>query len=115
TGDTDFHNAVAFMRTLGMPRNCFIRNCTFEDNFSTELAMCGGEGWIIEGNTFANNRGRMPGCDIDGEDGWEHMVGDILRNNSFHSPLDVIFSAGSSLAAFENTFHQSTMMVWSRT
>ncbi|WP_338449824.1 chitobiase/beta-hexosaminidase C-terminal domain-containing protein [Niallia oryzisoli] len=115
SGDTDFNGAVAFIRTIGMPRNCYIKNCTLEDNFSTGLAMCGGQGWTIEGNMFSNNRGRMPGCDIDWEDGWEHMVGDVLKKNTFNSRLGVIFSAGGSLAAFDNTFNQSTMTVWSRT
>lgn len=115
SGDTDFNGAVAFIRTFGMPRNCYIRNCTFENNFSTGLALTGGQGWLIEGNTFSNNKGRMPGCDIDWEDGWEHMVGDVLNNNTFNSPIGVIFSAGSSLAAFNNTFNQSTMTVWGRT
>lgn len=115
SGDNDFNGAVAFIRTMGMPRNCYIKNCTFENNFSTGLAMCGGQDWLIEGNTFSNNGGRMPGCDIDWEDGWEHMVGDILKNNTFNSRLGVIFSAGGSLAAFNNTFNRSTMTVWGRT
>lgn len=114
-GDTDFGGAVAFMRTMGMPRHCFIRHCTFKGNFSTGLALCGGEGWVVERNTFSGNGGRMPGCDIDWEDGWEHMVGDILKNNHFYSPVGVIMSAGSSLCAFENTFHESAMIVWGRT
>ncbi|WP_049683230.1 chitobiase/beta-hexosaminidase C-terminal domain-containing protein [Peribacillus loiseleuriae] len=115
SGDTDFGGAVAFMRTFGMPRNGFIKNCTFEDNFSTGLAMCGGQGWFIENNTFSNNRGRMPGCDIDWEDGWEHMVGDVLKHNTFNSPIGVIFSAGGSLAACNNTFNRSALTVWGRT
>jgi parallel beta-helix repeat protein len=115
TGDTDFGGTVAFIRTLGMPRDCFIKNCTFENNFSTGLALCGGQGWLIEGNTFSNNKGRMPGCDIDWEDGWEHMVGDVLKNNTFNSPLGVIMSAGASLSAFENTFNRSALTVWGRT
>jgi hypothetical protein len=115
TGDTDFGGAVAFIRTIGMPRNCFIKNCTFENNFSTGLALCGGQGWLIEGNSFSNNNGRMPGCDIDWEDGWEHMVGDVLKNNTFNSPLGVIMSAGGSLAAFENTFNRAALTVWART
>lgn len=114
-GDPDFGGAVAFMRTMGMPRHCFIKNCTFEDNFSTGLALCGGEGWLIEGNRFASNGGRMPSCDIDWEDGWEHMVGDVLRKNQFYSRIGVIMSAGSSLCALENTFHESTMLVRGRT
>lgn len=115
TGDTDFGGAVAFIRTIGMPRKCFIKNCTFENNYSTGLALCGGQGWLIEGNTFSNNKGRMPGCDIDWEDGWEHMVGDVLKNNTFNSPLGVIMSAGASLVAFENTFNRSVLTVWGRT
>lgn len=115
TGDADFGGAVAFMRTVGMPRDCFIKNCTFENNFSTGLALCGGQGWLIEGNTFSNNKGRMPGCDIDWEDGWEHMVGDMLKNNTFNSPIGVIMSAGASLAALENTFNRSALTVWART
>lgn len=115
SGDSDFNGAVAFIRTMGMPRHCYIKNCTFEDNISTGLAMCGGQSWLIEGNTFSNNGGRMPGCDIDWEDGWEHMVGDVLKNNTFNSRLGVILSAGGSLAAFENTFNQSNITVWSRT
>ncbi|WP_368657359.1 chitobiase/beta-hexosaminidase C-terminal domain-containing protein [Metabacillus halosaccharovorans] len=115
SGDTDFNGAVAFIRTIGMPRNCYIINCTFEENYSTGLAMCGGQNWLIEGNIFSNNGGRIPGCDIDWEDGWEHMVGDVLKNNTFNSRLGVIFSAGGSLAAFNNSFHQSTMTVWGRT
>lgn len=57
----------------------------------------------------------MPACDIDWEDGWEHMVGDVLKNNTFNSPLGVIMSAGASLAAFENTFNRAALTVWART
>lgn len=42
--------------------------------------MCGGQGWLIEVNTFSNNGGRMPGCDIDLENCRKHMVGDILKS-----------------------------------
>ncbi|MEK3991719.1 hypothetical protein [Robertmurraya sp. FSL R5-0851] len=115
SGDSDFSGAVAFIRTIGMPRNCFIRNCKFENNFSTGLALCGGQGWIIEGNTFSNNKGRMPGCDIDWEDGWEHMVGDVLRENTFNSNIGVIMSGGASLTAFNNIFNRSALTIWGRT
>ena len=85
-GNTDFNNAVAFLATVGMPRKCFFKNCKFEDNLSTGLAMCGGEGWLLEGNSFdRNSNGRMPSCDIDWEDGWENMHGDIVKNNIFNS------------------------------
>jgi uncharacterized protein YjdB len=114
TQDGDF-NAVAFIRTVAMPRRCFIKNCIIEDNFSTGIALCGGEDWLIEGNTFSNNRGRMPGCDIDWEDGWENMIGDITTKNTFNTLSGVIFSAGGSLALFNNTFNNSNLVAWGRT
>ncbi|WP_057912992.1 BppU family phage baseplate upper protein [Peribacillus muralis] len=112
--DNDF-SAVAFIRTVDMPKKCFVKNCTIEDNFSTGISICGGEDWIIKGNTFANNKGRMPGCDIDWEDGWENMVGDIATENIFNSPLGVVYSAGSSLALLNNTFNNSCLTIWGRT
>ena len=36
-------------------------------------AACGGQRWIIRNNVFRRNGGRMPGCDIDWEDGLEYM------------------------------------------
>lgn len=114
-GDTDFNGAVAFLRTIGMPRQCKIKNCHFEENTSTGLAMCGGQEWLIEGNTFVNNKGRTPGCDIDWEDGWDAMALDVVRYNRFTSPLGIILSAGSSLAIYENEFTMSTMKAWGRT
>lgn len=77
--------------------------------------MCGGQEWLIEGNTFVNNKGRTPGCDIDWEDGWDAMALDVVRYNRFTSPLGIILSAGSSLAIYENEFTMSTMKAWGRT
>jgi len=112
--DPDF-KAVAFLRTCGMPRECFIRNCIIEDNFSCGLAMCGGEGWLLEGNAFSRNGKRMPACDIVWEDGWDSVVGDIVRNNSFNSKNGIIAAAGCSLTLYGNTFKQSTLAMWNRT
>lgn len=112
--DTDF-SAVAFLRTGSMPINCFIRNCTFEDNFSCGLAMCGGQNWTIENNSFSRNGKRMPACDIDWEDGWDTMIGDIIRNNTFNSNCGVIFSAGASLTLHNNTFNRSNLVIYGRT
>lgn len=114
TQDNDF-NATVFFRTPGMARDCFITNTTFEDNFSTGLAMSGGQDWLIKGNNFNNNSVRTPACDIDWEDGWETMVGDVVKNNSFNSDKGVILSAGASTALFDNDFNQSFLKVYGRT
>lgn len=115
SGDTDFNGAVAFIRTLGIPRRCFIKNCTFEDNFSTGLAMTGGQDWTITGNTFSRNTGRMPGCDIVWEDGWDAMVGDIIKNNTFNSVLGIVTAAGANLSIFSNRFNHSYLFMKTRT
>ncbi|WP_052158656.1 Ig-like domain-containing protein [Halobacillus sp. BBL2006] len=115
TLDTDF-GAIVFIRTVGMPRFCEIVNCRFEDNFSTGLALTGGEGWLIDSCTFSNNsNGRTPACDVDWEDGWETMQGDVFRNNTVTSRNGVILSAGNSIALHNNTFDQSHLQVYSRT
>lgn len=115
SGDIDWNGAVAFIRTLGIPRRCFIKNSTFENNFSTGLAMTGGQDWTISGNTFSGNNGRTPGCDIDWEDGWDAMVGDIVKNNIFNSTLGIDVAAGQNLSLFNNTFNNSYIYIWERT
>jgi len=111
--DTDF-SAVAMLRTYTMPTECFIRNCTIEDNFSCGIAMTGGQSWTIEGNTFARNGKRMPACDIDWEDGWDAAVGDICRNNTFHSNNGIFLVGGSNIVLYGNTFKNSHLGINSR-
>lgn len=111
--DTDFR-AVAMLRTMIMPTECFIRNCVIEDNYSCGIALTGGQGWVIENNIFNRNGKRMPSCDIDWEDGWEASVGDICRNNNFNSPSGVIISGGSSIALYSNAFNESNLHIWPR-
>lgn len=103
-GNSDFHDAVAFVDNFAMPINNYIIDCVIEDNYSTGLAACGGQGWLIKGNVFRRNGGRMPGCDIDWEDGWEYMQGDLIENNTFESRLNVVVCAGIGLVFRNNTF-----------
>lgn len=114
-GDTDYGGAIAFIRTMGVPRDCSIKNSVIEDNWSTGLAMVGGQNWTIDGNTFSRNYGRAPSCDIDWEDGWDAMVGDIVKNNTFNSMFAITLSAGANISIFNNTFNNAAMDVWSRT
>ncbi len=104
SGNSDFHNAIAFVDNRAMPINNYMIDCTIEDNYSTGFAACGGQGWLIKGNTFRRNAGRMPGCDIDWEDGWEYMQGDLIEDNVFESRLNVITCAGVGLIFRNNTF-----------
>jgi hypothetical protein len=115
SGDTDFNGAVAFIRTLGIPRKCFIKNSILSDNWTSGLAMTGGQDWTISGNTFSGNGGRPPGCDIVWEDGWDAMVGDIVKNNSFNSTLGIVTTAGANHSIFDNTFNKSYIYIWERT
>jgi hypothetical protein len=112
--DPDFQS-VALLRTIGTNRKSYIRECRIENNFSTGIAACGGYDNRIEGNFFSGNNGRMPGCDIDYEDGWENACGDIVRNNTFGSNLGITTASSSSLAVFDNLFNNSRITVWDRT
>lgn len=115
SGDTDFNGAVAFIRTLGIPRKCFIKNSILADSWSSGLAMTGGQDWTISGNKFLGNGGRSPGCDIVWEDGWDAMVGDIVKNNTFNSTLGIVTAAGANHSIFNNTFNKSYIYIWART
>lgn len=115
TGDIDYKGAVAFIRTLGIPRRCFIKDSILSDSWSTGLAMTGGQDWTISGNIFSGNGGRTPGCDIDWEDGWDAMVGDIVKDNTFNSTLGIVAAAGANLSIFNSTFNKSYIYIWSRT
>lgn len=115
SGDLDFNGAIAFIRTMAFPRKCYIINCKFEDNYSCGVAMCGGQDWLIENNSFSRNGRRMPACDIDWEDGWDAMIGDIVKGNTFNSMLGVTIAAGNSLAFFDNKFNNSYVAIWNRT
>jgi hypothetical protein len=115
SGDTDFKGAVAFIRTIGIPKKCFIKNCTFEDNFSSGLAMTGGQDWTITENTFSRNTGRAPGCDTVWEDGWDAMIGDIVKNNTFNSVLGIVTAGGANISIIENQFNNSYLYMKTRT
>jgi hypothetical protein len=102
-GHPDFNNAIGFFTNYHPPIRNYIRNCIIEDNYSCGFAACGGINWRIEGNIFRRNGGRMPGCDIDWEDGWEFSQDDLIRNNSFESHSGLIVCAGLNHVFSGNT------------
>lgn len=93
-GSRDFQDAIGFITEFKPPTRNYIRNCIIEDNFSLGFAACGGINWFIEDNTFRRNGGRMPGFDIDWEDGWEYSQDDVVRNNSFESASSLVVCSG---------------------
>jgi len=108
-GNSDFGDAFAFVENRAMPVRNYMIDCTIEDNFSCGFAACGGQQWTIRNNTFRNNGGRMPGCDIDWEDGWEYMQGDLVEGNRFESRSNVIVCAGGGMIFRNNTFRGSSL------
>lgn len=115
TGDGDYNDAVALLISRGTPKDCIISNCTFSHNFSTGIAAGSCDNVRITNCTFSNNGGRMPGCDIDSEDGWESAVGYIMDNNTFSSNLSVNYASSQISALFNNKFNSSYIQIWSRT
>jgi hypothetical protein len=108
-GNSDFHGGFAFVHNPQIPDGNYIIDCVVEDNYSCGFAACGGQRWIIRNNVFRRNRGRMPGCDIDWEDGWEYMQGDLIEGNVFESGLNVITCAGAGFVFRNNTFRGQTI------
>ena len=102
SGDTDFGNSILMLEERDIPIRNFIVDCTIENNYSTGFAACGGQRWIIKGNSWKKNGGRMPGCDIDWEDGWNYMQCDMISDNEFLSYNNVITCAGMYSSAFHN-------------
>ena len=108
-GNSDFGGGFAFVHNPQVPDGNYIVDCVIEDNFSCGFAACGGQRWIIRNNVFRRNGGRMPGCDIDWEDGWEYMQGDLIEGNSFESRINVITCAGAGFVFRGNTFRGETV------
>lgn len=108
SGNTDFNGAFAFVENFEQPIKNFIKNCIIEDNYSCGFAACGGQKWRIENNIWRRNAGRMPGCDIDWEDGWEYMQDDLVEGNSFESYNNIILCAGAGQVYANNKFNGIT-------
>lgn len=105
SGNSDFNGAFAFIENFEQPIKNYIRQCIIEDNYSCGFAACGGQKWRIVDNVWRRNSGRMPGCDIDWEDGWEYMQDDLVEGNSFESYNNVILCAGAGQIYGNNRFN----------
>ena len=114
SGDVDFDNSIGFVSSYRTPIHNFICDCIIEDNYSCGFANCGGQKFIIKDNIFRRNAGRMPGCDIDWEDGWEFMQDNIVIGNTFESNNGIIVCAGNNFLFTENEFN-GINTIWGRT
>lgn len=114
SGDSDFGGSIGFVSSYRTPIHNFMYNCIIEDNYSCGFANCGGQKFIIKDNIFRRNMGRMPGCDIDWEDGWEFMQDNIVIENTFESYNGIIVCAGNNFLFTENTFNGISTF-WGRT
>lgn len=97
-------DAFAYIESRHATLENYIIDCVISDNYSCGFAACGGVRWAIRGNTFRNNDGRMPWCDIDWEDGWDYMQGDLIENNRFESRNNIYVCAGNGFVYRNNIF-----------
>ena len=114
SGDTDFNGTTVFLTNYNSPYKIKITNCLIEDNRSLGMGLCGGRDFLIQGNTFKNNKGGAPGYAIDLEDGWEYMDKYVIKDNKFiGNANDVVICAGDNITFSGNEF-SSTVYMWGR-
>lgn len=107
-------SAFVFVESRNATLDNYIIDCTIDDNFSCGVALCGGQRWIVRGNSFHRNGGRMPGFDLVWEDGWDYMQGDLVENNTFESGNNIVVCAGSGIIFRRNTF-KGAVLIYGRT
>lgn len=104
-GDPDYH-AIAHLYTLDTPVNCYVRNCTFENCYSTGLVPNAGDNFLIENVLFRDNGVRDPASQIDWEDGRNNIKGHIVRNCRFIRGGPVMFVGGDGITVHNNAFSE---------
>lgn len=114
-GDTDFASTTVFVTNYRSPYKISITNCLIDDNRCLGMGLCGGREFLIQKNTFSNNKGASPGYAIDMEDGWEYMDKYTFDSNEFaNNANDVVICAGDEIV-FENNHFTNTVYMWGRT
>ena len=104
-GDPDFDKAVAFLTYYEQPSGLIFEDCTFDNNKSLAMAICGGESFIIRNNTFTNTGGLSPAHAIDIEDGWEFTSDIEISNNTFNNNIgDLVVCSGDKITVRNNSF-----------
>ena len=114
-GDNDFGGTTIFVTNYKSPYKVKITNSIFEDNRCLGIAICGGRDFLIQDNTFKNNRGGAPGYAVDIEDGWEYVDDIVFKGNNFvNNANDLVMCAGDNIT-FDNNYFTSTVYIWGRT
>lgn len=94
------------------PKNCVIRDITFDDNRTCGLAPFQGNNIVIEECKFINTARRITPVAIDFEDGWYLMQDYCVRNNEVLVPVgtaDIVVVGGLNLQFIKNkNFRYST-------
>lgn len=105
SGDGDFNGAVAFLTYYEQPTGVVFEDCTFDNNKSLGMAICGGESFKIRNNTFTNTGTLSPAHAIDIEDGWEFTNDIEISDNVFNNNIgDLVVCAGDNIVVKNNEF-----------
>lgn len=105
TKDPDY-SSIAHLYTMDKPVNCYVRNCIFEDCYSTAIVPNAGDNFLIENCTFKDNGYRDPASQIDWEDGRNNIKGHIVRNNEFIRGGWVNIVGGDGIVNHNNIYNE---------
>lgn len=109
-GDPDYH-AIAHFYSMEMQKNCYVKDCIFEDCWSTAIVPNIGETFLIDGCTFRHNGYRDPSSQIDWEDGRNNIKGHIVRNCTFYYGGAVSLVGGDGIVLHNNLFNNNMLKI----
>lgn len=113
TAKEDDYNGIAHVYSFKIPTRCFIKNCVFEENYSTAINPNGADSLLIDGCLFRNNGYRDPASHIDWEDGRQNNKGHIVRNCTFVDGGSVTLVGADGTAIHNNTFDGCNLTIGS--
>lgn len=85
--------------------NLQVTNCTFDNNKSLGMAICGGDHILVKDCSFKNTGTLAPAAAIDIEDGWDFITDVQVVDNIFENNMgDVLSCAGDRMVLSGNQF-----------
>lgn len=112
SSDPDYH-AIAHIYSMDKPINCFIKDCTFKNNYSTAIVPNAGDNLMIDNCVFEKNGVRDPASQIDWEDGRNNIKGHIVRNCRFIDGGAVHEIGGDGIAFHNNVLIRNILSIGS--